>query len=68
MDILPVGVRKPNLSFVTGVFNGAPNSFQFGKSSFSATGSTHAPDKICPPKKNYIIIHYIIITQIGNKL
>ena len=35
-----------NLSSFTGIFNGAPRSCQFGRSSFSEEGSRTLPDKI----------------------
>lgn len=46
IGIRPLSVRYANLSSLTGVFNGAPKSFQSGNSSFKATGSTTAPDSI----------------------
>lgn len=49
IPIFPFVVNNENLSCVTGVFNGAPNSFQFGINSFIEIGSITAPDKICPP-------------------
>lgn len=42
-------MRKANLSLVTGVFNGAPLSFQSGISSFKAIGSRQAPERMCVP-------------------
>ena len=36
-------------SFLTGVFNGAPNSSQLGINSLRALGSNTFPDRICAP-------------------
>jgi hypothetical protein len=41
--------RKRKRSFVTGVFSGAPFSFQSGISSEIARGSITAPDRMCAP-------------------
>ena len=42
-------IKKYVLSSVTGTFKGAPSSFQFGKSSLIARGSSTAPERICAP-------------------
>ena len=41
--------EKQKWSSVTGVFSGAPRSFQSGSSSFRARGSITAPDRIWAP-------------------
>ena len=47
--IAPVLLKILNLSAVTGVFRGAPRSFQSGISSFKVEGSKHAPERIWLP-------------------
>ena len=49
--------KKNVLSSVTGTLRGAPSSFQFGKSSLIARGSSTAPDKICAPTSEPFQLH-----------
>ena len=59
----PFSVKKANLSSVTGVFKGAPRSFQSGINSVKVDGSRQAPDKMWPP-----ILAAFSMTQTLNRI